>query len=347
MAPTSKLLQKLADGPVVVAEGYLFELERRGYVQAGAYVPEVVLEHPEKVAELHREFVRAGSDVVEAFTYYGHREKMRVIGKEHLLEPLNRDALRIATAIAAETGTIAAGNICNTNLYVGGDDAEDRFIRAIFDEQIGWAADAGVDYIVAETMAYAGEALIATKAIVDAGLTAVVTLAPHQTDLTREGWSFADAARRIEDAGASVIGLNCHRGLWTIMPLIEEIRAAVSVPVAALPVPYRTTDEHKTFQALEDPLAAAAGNGRAFPTALDPFTVNRYEVADWGRAAVAAGVDYVGLCCGAGPHHIRALAESIGRTPDGSVMSPDMTKHALFGDYEGIKAENQAHATRM
>jgi betaine-homocysteine S-methyltransferase len=121
MAPTSKLLQKLADGPVVVAEGYLFELERRGYVQAGAYVPEVVLEHPEKVAELHREFVRAGSDVVEAFTYYGHREKMRVIGKEHLLEPLNRNALRIATDIAAETGTIAAGNICNTNLYVGGD----------------------------------------------------------------------------------------------------------------------------------------------------------------------------------------------------------------------------------
>lgn len=74
------LLERLENGAVICAEGYLFELERRGYIQAGAFVPEVVLEHPEKVYELHREFVRAGSDVVEAFTYYGHREKLRVIG---------------------------------------------------------------------------------------------------------------------------------------------------------------------------------------------------------------------------------------------------------------------------
>ena len=65
---------------MICAEGYLFECERRGYLQAGAYVPEVVLEHPEVVAELHREFVHAGSDVVEAFTYYAHREKLATIG---------------------------------------------------------------------------------------------------------------------------------------------------------------------------------------------------------------------------------------------------------------------------
>ncbi len=85
--PTSPgLLDRLAAGPVICAEGYLFEFERRGYLQAGAYVPEVVLEHPDLVRELHRNFVHAGSDVVEAFTYYGHREKLRVIGKEALLE---------------------------------------------------------------------------------------------------------------------------------------------------------------------------------------------------------------------------------------------------------------------
>ena len=64
------LLDRLAEGPVICAEGYLFELERRGYLSAGAYVPEVVLEHPEAVTQLHRDFVHAGSDVVEAFTYY-------------------------------------------------------------------------------------------------------------------------------------------------------------------------------------------------------------------------------------------------------------------------------------
>ncbi len=69
----TSLLERLAQGPVICAEGYLFALERRGYLQAGAYVPEVVLEHPDKVAELHLEFVNAGSDVVDSLTYYAHR----------------------------------------------------------------------------------------------------------------------------------------------------------------------------------------------------------------------------------------------------------------------------------
>jgi betaine-homocysteine S-methyltransferase len=96
MAEKQGLLERLEQGPVICAEGYLFELERRGYLQAGAFVPEVVLEHPELVAQLHREFVHAGSDVVEAFTYYAHREKLKIIDKEHLLEDMNRGALSIA-----------------------------------------------------------------------------------------------------------------------------------------------------------------------------------------------------------------------------------------------------------
>src|ERR1041384_209179 len=105
------LMERLSRGPVICAEGYLFELERRGYLQAGGFVPEVVLEHPEKVAELHREFVHAGSDVVEAFTYYAHREKLRLIGREQVLEQLNRQALEIAREVARDTGTLLAGNV--------------------------------------------------------------------------------------------------------------------------------------------------------------------------------------------------------------------------------------------
>src|SRR6201997_4761209 len=117
------LLERLDEGTVICAEGYLFELERRGYLQAGAYVPEVVLEHPELVEQLHREFVHAGSDVVEAFTYYAHREKLRVIGREADLERINRAALAIAKEVAAEHGSLVAGNICNTSVYVPGDKA--------------------------------------------------------------------------------------------------------------------------------------------------------------------------------------------------------------------------------
>src|SRR5881398_3791383 len=97
------LMERLRDGVVLGAEGYLFELERRGYLKSGPYVPEVVLDFPDAVRELHRELLRAGAEVMVAFTYYGHREKLRMIGREQDLEPLNRQALHLAKD-AAEDG---------------------------------------------------------------------------------------------------------------------------------------------------------------------------------------------------------------------------------------------------
>src|SRR5690348_16076056 len=114
---TRGILERLNNGIVLGAEGYLFELERRGYLKSGPYVPEVVLDFPDAVRELHREFLRAGADVMVAFTYYGHREKLRMIGREGDLEPLNRNALRLAKETAAEGDALVAGNIFNTWAY--------------------------------------------------------------------------------------------------------------------------------------------------------------------------------------------------------------------------------------
>ncbi len=112
------LLERLAAGPVICAEGYLFEIERRGYLSAGAYVPEAVLDHPEVVAQLHRDFLHAGSDVMLAFTYYAHREKLRVIGREDTLEEMNRTALRLAREAAQGSDALVAGNVSNSSIYV-------------------------------------------------------------------------------------------------------------------------------------------------------------------------------------------------------------------------------------
>ena len=118
---SKNLISRLNEGPVLCAEGYLFAMERRGYLQAGAFVPEVVLEHPEVVSQLHREFIRAGSDIVQAFTYYGHREKLRLIGKENLLEPLQKNALKIAKDSRDEfkdLNLLVCGDVANTNIYM-------------------------------------------------------------------------------------------------------------------------------------------------------------------------------------------------------------------------------------
>jgi betaine-homocysteine S-methyltransferase len=323
------LLARLARGPVICAEGYVFELERRGYLQAGSFVPEVLFEHPEVVEQLHMDFVHAGSDVTEALTYYVHREKLRVIGREKDLVPMNRQALKIAKSVARRTGTLFAGDLCNTNIYDPADKSSVKEVERIFDEQAGWAGDAGVDYFVVETIGWVGEALIALEAVKrHSKVPTVVTFAMHREEATRDGFSPAEACQRMEAAGADVVGLNCHRGPATMMPLIRQIRAAVKCHVAALPVPYRTVPQQPSFMALTDP---CCGNNRAFPVGLDPFVCTRGEIADFGRDALASGVHYLGVCCGAGPHHIRALAESLGRHPPASRYSADMSKHAFFG----------------
>jgi betaine-homocysteine S-methyltransferase len=340
------LLKRLERGPVICAEGYLFEIERRGYLQAGAFVPEVVLEQPELVAQLHREFVHAGSDVVEAFTYYAHREKLRMIDKEHLLEQMNRQALAIAKEVADETGALLAGDICNTNAFVA-DDESRRGVREMFEEQVGWAVEAGADFVVGETFTWGEEALLGLEVIKAAEKPAVITLAIHQEGKTWEGWTPEDACKRLEAAGADVVGLNCARGPNTMLPMLEKIRAEVDAYVAALPVPYRTTEEQPTFQSLQDPHSGVIPGGRPFPTALDPFVCNRYELEEFARKALALGVTYLGVCCGAGPHHIRSVAEGIGRTPPASRFSPDMSKHAFFGTDERVPDEYKEYAEKL
>jgi betaine-homocysteine S-methyltransferase len=341
---SARLLERLAQGPVICAEGYLFEFERRGYLQAGAFVPEVVLEHPELVAQLHREFVHAGSDVVEAFTYYAHREKLRLIGREDALEEINRQALSIAAAVARDSGALLAGDVCNTNVYEPGDAGSAATVRSMFEEQVAWAVDAGVDFVIGETFSWAEEALIALEVIRETGLPAVITLAVHRAPETREGWTPEDACRRIEDAGAAVVGLNCIRGPRTMLPLLERIRAACDGPVAALPVPYRTTAAEPSFQSLTDPDCDCIPGDRPFPTALDPFTCNRYELGEFARAASELGVGYLGVCCGAAPHHIRAVAEALGRTPPASRYSADMSRHAFLGSEASLKDVNRSYA---
>lgn len=335
------LMERLKKGPVICAEGYLFEFERRGYLQAGAFVPEVVLENPGLVEQLHREFVHAGSDVVEAFTYYGHREKLRLIGREKDLEPMNRMALKIAKKVAKDTGALFAGNICNTTAYVPDDKATHKAVRKMFDEQLDWAADAGVDFVIGETYTHGGEALMALDAIKAAEMTAVITLAIPTNGVTREGWTPEDACKRLEDRGVDVVGLNCARGPKTMLPLLKRIRTKVEVPMAALPVAYRTTVREPTFQSLSDRHCDYIPRDHPFPIALDPFTCNRFEIAAFGTAAYDLGVRYLGVCCGAGPHHIRALAEALGRKPLASRYSPDMSKHYIFGSAKGLRGAKE------
>jgi betaine-homocysteine S-methyltransferase len=321
------LQQRLSDGVVLGAEGYVFELERRGYVKAGPFVPEVILDEPDALRQLHRELLRAGADVMVALTYYAHRDKLAAVGRADDLEALNRQAVRIANEIAAEGGALVAGNICNTWAYDPREpEATGAVVRAQYEQQLGWAVEEGVDFVIAETNDYLGEALIGLRVCQELGLPAMVTFASVQPTTTYDDYDYVEACRILADHGATVVGLNCSRGPATMLPLLERIRAAVDVPVAAQPVPYRTSPAVPAFESL-----TGADGRHAFPIALEPFQCTRFEMADFAVRARDVGVDYIGICCGGAPHHVRAMAEALGRVTPASRYSPAIDLHPVLG----------------
>lgn len=339
------LMRRLDQTGVVCAEGYLFEMERRGYLTAGEFVPEVALENPEALKSLHKDFQHAGSDVLVAFTYNGHREKMRIIGKEDLLESLNRAALQIANEVAVDVPedyepSLVAGNISNSNIWNPNDSRSQMEVRKMFSEMVEWAVDEGVDYFIGETFYFAEEAFTALEVIQKSKKPAVITIAPMGENVLRDQWDIIDTCKELEQRGADVVGMNCFRGPSTMMPYITKIRESVSGHVAALPIPYRTTDRQPTFFNLDDTCGCTvpSPHGRTFPTALDPLYCNRYEIKKFAEDAWSNNIRYLGVCCGAAPIHIREVAEVMGRTPLASRYSENMQKHFMYGTDKSLPA---------
>jgi methionine synthase I (cobalamin-dependent) len=191
--------------------GAIFELERRGYISAGPFTPQVVIEHPESVKQLQTDFARAGAEVLQALTYYAHEEKLKDVGAQGKLKEINAQAVQIARQVADEYGCLVAGNLCNTWVYDPRDASTHSKTRGQFDEQIEHQCPYGTDFFIAETIEYLGEAIIALE-------------------------------------------------------------------------------------------------------------------------AAQMGINYIGACCGTAPHHIRAMAEALGRTVPNSKYSPALELHTIIGD---------------
>lgn len=337
----NRLVERLEKNDVVLCgEGYVFELERRGYLKAGPFVPEVVLDFPDVVKQLHREYMRAGSDIVLALSYYAHRDKLKVIGREADLEEINRVGVRLARDVADEGDALVAGGLCNSWVYDPANAKETgRLVRAMYEEQVRWAVDEGVDLILAETLNHVGEAEIALELIQEAGLPSVINFFPLN-EKTGDGFTFGDACKRLSDLGATVVGLNCGRGPATITSFLEDVINSVDTYVGVLPITYRTDASNPNFLTLKHEDCRCG-----FPIELEPFLLGRYEMADFALQARQLGARFIGVCCGGAPHHVRAMAEALGREVPASRYSPDMSKHAIFGSYEVVYDHEKSRFT--
>ena len=298
------LLERLDEGPVLGDGGYLLELEKRGYVRAGPFTPEVSVTNPEALLQLHREFLRAGAEVLQALTFYASEEKLATVGLGGKVDEINRAAVGIARQAASEGDALVAGNLSLTWVYDPKDPASSERVREMFDRQLEVMADEGIDLVIGETFSWLGEALLCVERARRTGLPVVVTLSFEKEPKLYEGLSAGEAAVRLRDAGADVVGVNCLRSPEQTLPIVEEMRAAMDGPLAAQPVAYRTTEDEPDFTAWP-----------SFPFALDPMQLPRQAMAAWAVKARDAGVAYIGSCCGSVAAHVKAMAQALGKLP--------------------------------
>src|SRR5918992_3343955 len=249
------ILERLSEGVVLGDGGYLLELERRGYVQAGPFVPEASLTRPEALAELHREFVHAGAEVIQTLTFYASEDKLATVGLEGRVDDMNRAAVRIAREVAGEASgdVLVAGNLSETWAYDPEDPASHRHVREMFDRQLTVMTEEGVDFVIAETFLWLGEATIAAEAIKATGLPAMVTMTFDNDPHSYEGFSPGECARRLADAGVDIVGVNCLRSPGHTLPIMQEMRDAVSdAYLATQPVAYHGPTYQPNFTSLPE-----------------------------------------------------------------------------------------------
>lgn len=305
------ILERLANDIVLGDGGYIVELERRGHVIAGAFTPEIAITHPEAIREMHCEFLMAGAEVLQVMAFYGSREKLETVGFADKTFEINQAATRIAKDVAGEMALVA-GDLSATWKWEADNPSARALVGGMFDEQID--AQEGVDFFIGETFWHFGEALLCLEQIKSkTNLPAMITLAFRGTHQTDDGITAAECARRLGDAGADVVGVNCMRDPARMYPLIEEMRNATNGYLAAQPVAFRCSDEVSWFTGTP-----------AFPDRLDPTQITRYEMAEFARRAADMGVKYIGSCCGSIASHVREMARVLGKYQEAEVWQANL-----------------------
>lgn len=309
----SSLAQLLKQGVVLGDGGYLIELERRGYVDSGSrrekvgtgrgsgqFTPEVAIEHPDALRELHREFLGAGSRALQALTFFGTREKLNRAGYGAQTEAINRAAVQLAREVA-KGQALVAGSVSRTQLVEREGMTALGRARDHLTEQIRFLKDAGVDFLILETFFHLAEMKVALECAAASGLPAIATMSFRPLiSACSDGHTPAECARVMADLGALAVGANCEQDPERMLPLLREMRGAVSVPLAAQPAAFHTTATCHSFTRLPE-----------FPDALETIQVARQVFQDFGRRARQEGIGYLGGCCGCNAAYIRALDDGL------------------------------------
>lgn len=325
--PKRGILERLNAGEVVIGDGgFVFALEKRGYVKAGPWTPEASVEHPEAVKQLHREFLRAGADVMQAFTFYASDDKLANRGHNAVqigCKQVNDASCKIAREVADEGDALVLGGLSQTPTYLSG--AGKEAVQAEFRKQMEVFIENQVDFLLAEYFEHVEEAEWAVEVLKESGMPVAVSLCIG-TEGDLHGISTGECGVRLAKAGADIVGINCHFDPMTCVEATRLMKEAIdkegikNIHYIVQPLGYHTPDAGKQgFIDLPE-----------FPFGLEPRICTRWDMHAYARKAYELGIHYIGGCCGYEPYHIRAIAEELAKERGKYPVASE--KHGPWGD---------------
>ena len=293
--PAKGLLERLAAGETLVGDGAVGTMLMARGLKPGEAPEALNLSRPEVLADIAREYIEAGADLVTTNTFGGSPLRLARYGLEGRLEEINRAAVEIVRRVVDGRAHVLASIGPSGHLLKPHGDGDPARIAAGYERQIRVLAEAGADLIGVETMIDLAEAILAVQAAraVAPKLPVMATMSFEATPrgfFTVMGVSIEQAARGLAEAGADIVGSNCGNGSDVMVEIAREFRARTSRPIAIQP---------------NAGLPELRGGAVVFPETPEAMAAN-------AKALRAAGVAVIGGCCGTTPAHIRALRGVVG-----------------------------------
>jgi methionine synthase I (cobalamin-dependent)/5,10-methylenetetrahydrofolate reductase len=245
------------------------------------------------VLGVHREYIKAGAEIIETNTYGASRPKLAQQGLDDRLYDINVAAARLARRAAktAHHEVFVAGAISPLGVRIEpyGPTSIDE-AREFFKEQAQALLDGGVDCFVLETfhdLAEMGQAIRAVRELCDRVIFAQMTINDHGE--TAFGTPPQLFTQRLDQWGVEVIGLNCAVGPQIILEAIEQMRALTSRKLSAQPNAGMPRDVQ----------------GRQM------YMCSPEYMAKYAKRLINAGAKFVGGCCGTTPEHIKLMVDAV------------------------------------
>ena len=259
----------------------------RAGMPRGVCTEQWVLEHPQTILKLQREYAAAGSEVLYAPTFCANRCALKGYGLEERLHTMNVSLVQL-TRKAAGAGILVAGDMTTLGRPVEEDGARSyQALLRVYREQAEALVDGGVDLFAVETMMGVTESMAAVEAIRSVcDLPILCTLSVQSDGKAYFDGNAAEAAASLEELGADAVGVNCASGPDQLESVVRMMKNACALPIAAKP---------------NAGLPVMTEHGEAV------YPMDAQQFAEGVERLVQAGASLIGGCCGTTPEHIRAL----------------------------------------